>query len=255
MNKMLSTIAILALSGNVLMAGGDIVPVEPVVVEESVGDEWKYYASLNLFMPDINIKTAVGPTLNITLKDIIENLNLTVMGTLSAQKGKWGFLTDVIYLNISKGTFVPVDAPLALTNIKMKVWVVTPMVTYRFMESENLTLDLMAGARYLNINSPVQLSYVKTVEMNGHNWDGIVGLRGNYDLNEKWFMPFHFDVGTGEVDLTWQVFAGVGYKYDNIDVIAGYRYLEWQFDEDDNAGDVFDRITANGPMIGFKYHF
>ncbi len=255
MNKMQSSMALLAITGNMLMAGGDIVPVEPVVLEESVSDEWKFSASINGWMPDINIATAAGPTINLTLKDILENLNMTVMGTVGAQKGKWGFLTDVVYLNISKGTFVPATLPVALTNIKMKAWIVTPMATYRFMESENLSLDVLAGARYLYISSPVQISYIKTVESKGNAWDGIVGLKGKYDFNEKWFMPFLFDVGTGEIDLTWQAYAGVGYKFENWDIVAGYRYLKWDFDDNDDAGDVFNDLTVNGPMIGFKYHF
>ena len=247
--------ALLAIAGNMLMAGGDTIPTEPVVLEETVSDEWKYHASAYFWLPDMSIKTAAGPTLNISIKDILKNLNFGVMSMLGAQKGKWGLLTDITYVNMSKGTFLPATPPLVLTNIKMQAWIVTPMATYRFIESENLSLDVLAGARYLHISAPVQISYIKTVESKGHAWDGIVGLRGKYDFNEKWFMPFHFDVGTGEIDLTWQAFAGVGYKYDNWDIVAGYRYLEWKFDDNDDAGDVFDTLTINGPILGFKYHF
>lgn len=255
MNKMLSSIAIAAITGNMLMAGGDIVPVEPVVVEETVSDEWKYTASINGWLPNMRIVTAQGPVINITLDDILKNLNLTVMSTLGAQKGKWGFLTDLIYLNMSKGMLVPLDPPLVLTNFKMEAVIAAPMVTYRVIESENLDLDLMAGARYLYIKTPMQFNYTITEEPSGNIWNGIVGLRANYDLNEKWFMPFHFDVGTGDTELTWQAFAGVGYKYENWDFIAGYRYLEWQFEDNDEGADVFETLTVNGPILGFKYHF
>lgn len=33
MNKMISTVALLAIASNIVMAGGDIAPVEPVVPE------------------------------------------------------------------------------------------------------------------------------------------------------------------------------------------------------------------------------
>ena len=255
MNKMLSSMALLAITGNVLMAGGDIVPVEPAALEESVSDEWKFSASINAWLPDMTIKTAEGDKLTITIRDILKNLNLTLMSTFVAQKGKWGFFTDAVYMNISKGTFVPTTPSIAITNIKMQAWVVTPAVTYRFMESEDLSLDVLAGARYLYVNSPVQINYNKKIEQSGNAWDAIVGLRAKYDLNEKWFMPLHFDVGTGEIDLTWHAFAGVGYKYDNFDVVAGYRHLEFKFDDSDDAGEVFDSITISGPMVGFKYNF
>ena len=132
---MQSSMALFAITGNVLMAGGDIVPVEPVVLEESVSDEWKFSASLNMWLPDMTIKTAAGDKLTITIRDILKHLNLTVMSTLVAQKGKWGVVTDVVYMNISKGTFLPRTPSIAITNIKMQAWVVTPKVTYRFMES------------------------------------------------------------------------------------------------------------------------
>ena len=52
MNKMISSVSVLAMAGNVLMAGGDIAPVEPVipeVVELVENDKWNYYASVYLF--------------------------------------------------------------------------------------------------------------------------------------------------------------------------------------------------------------
>ena len=97
----------------------------------------------------------------------------------------------------------------------------------------------MAGVRYLYLHSLVYINYIKEVEEFGTAWNGIVGLKGRYGQNEKWFIPFHFDVGTGEVDLTWQAYAGVGYKYDNWDVVAGYRYLEWKFDDSDDGGEKY----------------
>ncbi len=37
------------------------------------------------------------------------------------------------------------------------------------------------------------------------------------NLNQNWYLPFHFDVGTGDTNLTWQAFAGVGYKIGSFD--------------------------------------
>jgi hypothetical protein len=91
-----------------------------------------------------------------------------------------------------------------------------------------------------------------TVSLSDSNWDGIIGMKGNYKLNEKWFMPFHFDVGSGDSDMTWQAFAGVGYKYENWDLIAGYRVLEWEFD---NAFVGFTDFDLSGPIIGAKFRF
>jgi len=257
MNKMISSVALLAIAGNVAMAGGDIAPVEPAVPEVVVSDGWEYSASLNLFMAGISGTTADGGDIDIGFDDILDNLDFTFMGTFGAQKGKWGFLTDFIYLNISEDVRIRIpDEPVLITNVEMKSWIVTPMVTYRVMEEEQLTLDVAAGVRYLYIKVPLEYTvpaYLPNgrASKSGDVWDGIVGLRGQYKIDEKWYMPFHFDVGAGDSDLTWQAFAGVGYKYESFDVIAGYRYLDWDMDD----GEALTDLTVDGPIVGFKWHF
>lgn len=49
MYKMKSSVALLAIVSNVLMAGGDIVPVEPVMPEVVVHDSWDYSAAIYLW--------------------------------------------------------------------------------------------------------------------------------------------------------------------------------------------------------------
>ena len=253
---MTSTIALLAIVGNILMAGGDIAPVEPIVVEETMCDEWEFSASINAWASGMSIDLRNGKNVDISINDILDNLNLAAMSTLSVQKGKWGLLTDVIHMNMSKGVFVPVKPSLAITDIRMKAWIVTPMVTYRFLEEDQWTLDLMGGARYLNIKMPLRFNYISNkTDSSFRLWDAVIGLKGNYAIDEKWFVPFHFDVGAGDTDLTWQAFAGVGYKYENFDVVAGYRYLDWQFDESGTGGKVIDELTLDGPMLGIKFYF
>jgi hypothetical protein len=259
MNKVLSTVALLAITGNMLIAGGDIAPVEPVVpeVEVVVSDSWEYSASLYLFMADIGGETAFGNNFTMDFNDIIDSLNFAFMGTLGAQKGKWGIMADVMYLDVEDDVNIPLG-PLGLlniTNVELKNWVFSPIVTYRVIESDQMNLDLLAGARYLYLKGSMEINNRIPWASSDDIWDGIVGVRGTYDLNDKWYIPFQLDIGAGATDLTWQAFAAVGYKFENWDLLAGYRYLEWNFDDSDTGGDKFNDLNFKGPIIGAKFHF
>ena len=42
--------------------------------------------------------------------------------------------------------------------------------------------------------------------------------RATVFLNEKWYLPLYDDIGTGDSDLTWQLGAGIGYRFDKLNV-------------------------------------
>lgn len=254
--RTLTAASALFMTSNILMAGGDIAPVEPVVPEVVASDSWEYSAAINLWAASIGGETAAGGDIDIGFNDILDNLDFTFMGTLGAQKGKWGLLADVLYLNMSQDVYVPLyGGAETITNVGLKSWILTPMVTYRVMEEDQLNLDVLAGARYLYLKSTLDIFPAGPTSGSGNVWDGIVGLRGTYDFNEKWYMPFHFDVGSGETDLTWQAFAGVGYKYENFDLIVGYRYMDFNFDDSDKGGGIFNELTLDGPIVSLKFNF
>ena len=245
--RIVSSVALLAIAGNVLMAGGDIAPVEPVVPEAVVSNSWNYTASLYLWGSAMGGRTVSGDEVNFSFSDIVDNLDFGYMGNFGAKKGKWTFETDVLYLKVSGEP----DAPLPIEDIQLKAWVVTPYAAYNVVKSDQWSLDLLAGARYLYLKSQITLP-IAGVSDSDISWNGIVGIKGNYKLNEKWFMPFTFDVGSGDADITYQALAGVGYKYENFDLIAGYRYLKWEFDD---AFVGFSDLDLSGPIIGAKFRF
>jgi hypothetical protein len=85
----------------------------------------------------------------------------------------------------------------------------------------------------------------------GDVWDGIVGIRGEVTLDEKWYLPYHLYIGTGNSEVTYQAFGGVGYRFSKVDLIAAYRYLRWNFDD----SPVFDNLYILGPLVGIKFRF
>ena len=235
-----------------------------------------------MWAASIGMTTASGSDVDIDFNDIIDNLDMTFMGVFGARNGKWSILTDVIYLGIGKDDIsysaaIPVG-PLGRSSVyfdvdadvKIKSWIVTPAVAYTVIENEKMKMDVVGGARYLYLKADAKLNItaeldvqlinngiVRTGEINpriiesGHVWDGIVGVRGQVKMNEKWYFPYYADVGTGDSDLTWQATAGVGYRFQRFDLVIGYRYLDWEFDD----SSVFNDMNISGPYAGFKFVF
>jgi len=239
---------------------------QPVAAEETSTDSWKFSAAIYAWMPAIKGETANGKDVDISFSDIVNNLDFTFMGGLAARKNKLSLLTDVIYMDLddtSNSTVVqgpPIS--LSVTNVELKAWIVTPMVAYNVVQSGRVQLDLLAGARYLYMKATTDLKAQGPLETHKDSvsgstdfWDGIVGAIGNIKINEKWYLPFQCDVGTGDTDLSWQVFGGVGYKFSSLDLVAGYRHLEFDFDSSDKAGNLLNDLYISGPMFGIRYFF
>lgn len=241
---LLSFFILFAVAPNIMAAEG-----------EMQQDKWEFGTDIYMWAAGLGGESATGGDIDIDFNDIIDNLSFTFMGTFGAKKGKWGFLADVIYMDLEDDDDVALGPILTLSDVQMKAWVVTPMVTYNVMQSDRVSLDLLAGARYLYIKVGLEIDPLPKAWSSGDGWDGIVGVKGKVDLKENWYLPFHFDVGTGDTDVTWQAFGGVGYKFSKFDLIAGYRYLDWDFDDDNKGGDTFNDLTISGPIIGAKFTF
>jgi hypothetical protein len=212
---------------------------------EAQEENWEFTADLYFWYASMGGESATGSNIDIDASDIIDALEFGYMGVLEARKGKWSLLTDVIYLDLG--------ADSGGIDVGLQGWIVTPAVGYNLIQEENLTLDILGGARFLWLKSTLDLSGIGGPRLSdsGDVWDGIVGLKGELNLSKSWSMPFYLDVGSGDSDMTWQALGGLAYKLDTLDVLVGYRYLAWDFDDND----VFDDLNISGPYAGLKLRF
>jgi len=225
---------------------------------ESDQDGWKFGGAAYLWAAGVEGTSAAGDDIDVSFSDLLDDLDGGIMGVLSAQKGRWTLLADILYLSIhqeasSTANFIGIPAKIDV-DVELKGFVSTLGVAYRVVDAERVSLDLLAGARYfkLDLDLETEVGGRKTKYSDSEDvLDGIIGAQVLFDLSEKWYLSCYADVGTGDSKLTWQVWPGVGYRFENFDVVAGYRHLEWKTDD----GDTIDDINFNGPMLGFKTHF
>jgi len=236
---------------------------------EAANDDWEVDLLIYAWVADIEATSASGGDIEITFNDIVDNFDFAGMAIIEARKGKWSLMTDPLYLKISGSSGWTENVPVGPLNIpvnvdasvKMEAWIASFAVGYNVIDTEAATLDVLLGARYFNleVNLGLDLSGLNTsasasISESEHNWDAIVGVKGNIDLNDKWFVPYYFDIGAGDSDLTWNTLLGLGYRYQWGQVIGGYRYQFYDFDDND-IGKLMSDTDMKGPLLGAQFSF
>jgi hypothetical protein len=179
------------------------------------------------------------------------------MVDFGARKDKWSFGADVIYLHIGvhvqETTGGPFGRPETLdVNVTLKGFISTLHAGYQIAGNDKYQLDVIAGARYLDLNLPLSIDIDdKSIshDPGGSTWDGIVGVSGVTTLNDQWYVDYYGDIGTGDSDLTWQARVGGGYKFKKFTGTFGFRYLRWNFDKKAEL----DNLRVIGPYVGAKW--
>jgi hypothetical protein len=222
---------------------------------------WQFGADVYLWMASIGGQTAGGDNIDVSFNDLLSKLKFGFMGVVHARNGKWHFTTDVIYLKLeadnSSQLTVPDGSRLKVNStLKLAAWVVTPAIGYSVIDTEQVRMEVLAGARYLYVNPELELQVPGVGSRNTSNsadvWDGIVGIRGEVNLSKNWYVPYYLDMGTGNSEFVWQATAGVGYRINKtVEVVATYRYMEWKF-KDNKA---LDNLNFSGPLVGLRLLF
>ena len=242
-------------------------------------ESWQFGVSIYGWFPDIAGQTSFTQTdssdeFEIPIDNILDNLEFILMGTFDVRKGRWGILTDAIYMDVGNsktgvreasigGIQVPVDAT-ADVNLDIKSWIWTLTGYYRAIDQTGLTLDVVAGTRYLDVEQTVNWDITGNVgpipapdrtgagKVELTNWDAIVGVRGRiaFGAQNAWFVPYYLDVGTGDSDLTWQGIAGIGYAFHWGEVVAAWRYLYY-----DISGKAIKDMSLSGPITGVTFRW
>lgn len=218
-------------------------------------NDWRFAAELYGWYAGVKGTSRVDSEVDIGANDLIDSLNMGFMGTFGARKGKWLFVADGIYLNADDDI-----RPMAGMdhNVELTGWIISPFVGYQTLQTKHIDLYLQGGIRYLDLKTDVELNFSDpfpaasgAVSKSGNNWDGIVGVSGHVKLSDNWHLPYYLDVGTGESRLTWQALLAVEYRFERIDLVAGYRYLSWDLDDDS----LLEDLSISGPYAGIKFRF
>jgi hypothetical protein len=243
-------------------------------------DDWRFQATVYGYLPSIGGTTTFppaggAPSVGIDTSDILEHLKLAFMAVFDASSPKWGVVADVMYVDIGDtrtqtreaslgGSQIPTGAAADL-DLNFKGWLWTLVATYTATDTEQGRLQAFAGARLLDTTQDLDwtlsgnVGSIATPGRGEHtstrttNWDAIVGVRGRrtFGAQHAWFAPYYLDFGTGQSDFTWQALLGLGYTFRWGDVLAAWRYIDY----DMKTGTSIQRLTLDGPAVGVTFRW
>ena len=252
----------------------------PGIPAAQPADVWKFEASLYFYLADVGGTVTFPPTgvskeVTVDVDEILENLKMGFMGSFEARRGQWGVFTDFAYMDVgdvqeeSKALSIgrvgiPADVNANL-SFDVKLWAWTLAGTYALIADPAYRLDVLAGTRVLDVRPKMDYALTGNVgkfalpdhsgrsELKEQNWDVIVGVKGRagFDADGKWFVPYYFDIGTGESKLTFQAIAGIGYQFGWGDLVASWRYLEYEM----KSGKPVEQLDFSGPQIAAVFRW
>jgi hypothetical protein len=144
----------------------------------------------------------------------------------------------------------------------------TIMGQWRLVDSDEVSLDLMAGGRYWDVQNDIDVEVTvaggglagitlsrELSGSDGATWvDPMLGAKVRIDTTTPvyftgWGMVGGFGVGS---DFTWDAMGGVGYQWtDKFATVLGYRALGVDYEDDGLVYDVVQQGVALGAVFNF----
>jgi len=261
------------------MLCGGILPGTVSAAQEET-NPWTFQAAIYVYLPTLSGSTAFPPEdgssgISFDTSTLLNHLKMTFMGSFQAQRGSWGALTDVIYIDLGNAKTVsqgfsiggmPLPSTVtAHTDFDIRGWLWMIAATYRPISTPQYSLDVLAGTRLLDIRQKLtwQLGgnigafappdQAGTREANVSNWDAIAGIKGraSFGPDGRWFALYYLDAGAGSSRFTDQLMAGAGYAFKWGELLAAWRYIDYQM----KSGEQVERLSFSGPLVAVQFRW
>ncbi len=249
-------------------------PQETTPISKPTSD-WRFIAQPYGWLP-LKIKgpIEVGPTstdMDIDLRTLLEDLKFVVEGGFELTNDEWSFLVWGLYLNV--GTDVKTTVPLLGTfdtSLGFKMTLVDMAVAYRVDEwplgstSATWGLDLLAGVIVwdtdLQVSERGPFGFDPGIDEQDTWVDFIIGGRILFNITDEFSASVRGEVGGFGIgsssDLTWNITVLGEYKISpKVGLVAGYRYLDVDWESGSGLSRIGYDWTIHGPILGVSIHF
>jgi len=226
-------------------------------------NEFKGSASVYFWLPTLSMNGNIPPPeddptqpdIPFDISEFVDNIDLIFMGSFEVNYNKYLFFTDIVILNMSDVRTVSILNQSRDVALGFEGWQSSYYGGYSYIDSSDFRLDFIGGIRYFSLKVDLEVDRERTNNKERVFYDalldGVVGIKGQYNINKNYFIPYYMDVGMGGSDLTYQLQAGVGYAGEWGDIIYSYRHLVWDIGDDD----ILNQFILSGSSIAYRYNF
>lgn len=230
--------------------------------ERRAGDGgWTFSVTPYLWAAGLDGSSRLGrlPSTDISadLGEILENLDIALMGTAEARHDRFSLFADLVYVSLSDSSATPGPA-FSKARIEIESLFMTLGGGYAVLQTDNATVDVNLAGRYWLQSNELSLSAgalpARGAEVTEVWIDPMIGLAGRYTFDSRVFvagraMAGGFGVGS---DIAFDGVASIGYVFnDRFAASIGYRWVSVDYDDDDFAYD----IDQHGPIAGLRISF
>jgi hypothetical protein len=209
---------------------------------------------------DVGVNQNLVVDVDVDFSEIFESIDWfppPVMLAGEVRYGRFAFITDFMFLGLDSDDEATRGPVTVAAELEMDTIIWSFGGSFRAIENDRVSLDLLAGGRLWNVDAEGTLVGPLAVRQRSGSktWvDPIIGIAGRVELGGGFALQAEGDVGGFglNADIDWQVVGTLQYEIDEaIALEAGYRYLAVDFDDD---AFLFD-VALHGPIIGASFRF
>ena len=244
------------LAGVLLLAG-----CADLAAGDAKDDGWKFnftpYAWGTSLKGQVASLPGVPPAdIDVSLSDILSNLDIGLMGVGGARKGRFAVFGDLFYANISADADTR-GLLFSGADYEQKLLFASAGVSWRVLDEDDYQLSALAGLRYYRLDNELKLTgaALPTTKINHvEDWvDPMIGLTGRVRLAPNWYASARVTTAiAGDSDTAYGLFGGIGYVFNqSLSAVAGYRYMKVDYEK----GDFLFDVEMAGPTVGLAFHW
>jgi hypothetical protein len=228
----------------------------------SVAAETEWLVAPYIWLSDITLDQSSGVSGGISASDLLDKTDSAGMIRIEAARNRWGFTADYLWVGLSESVTIPLPPPFLGfgLNAELDVSIFELGGFFRPSGSDS-GIDYLFGLR--NINVDKTLIAIPPLGGPAQRFDGdsdftdvFGGARYLHRINDNWDLNLRGDYSFGDSEGTWNLLAGIGYRFNKTFALnLGYRHLAIEFEDNVSGGVETTDIELSGPLLGFLFRF